>query len=33
MQTMKDALVRAERDFDEIIRVHMEDDLGGRFPS
>jgi nucleoside-diphosphate-sugar epimerase len=24
---------RAERDFDEIIRVHIEDDLGGRLPS
>jgi nucleoside-diphosphate-sugar epimerase len=24
---------RAERDFDEIIRVHIEDDLGGRFPN
>jgi nucleoside-diphosphate-sugar epimerase len=24
---------RAERDFDEIIRVHVEDDLGGRLPN
>ncbi|SFJ01302.1 Nucleoside-diphosphate-sugar epimerase [Bosea sp. OK403] len=24
---------RAERDFDEIIRVHIEDDLGGRLPN
>ncbi|PZU92907.1 MAG: NAD-dependent epimerase [Chelatococcus sp.] len=24
---------RAERDFDEIIRVHIEDDLGGRLPA
>ena len=24
---------RAEQDFDEIIRVHIEDDLGGRLPN